>query len=88
MLEELNHTIESIIKKNQHILDCGCGDAWNPIDVYSKSLWFCVTGERIPGLGASLFRNLISLSLLFWSYRNAKVSTTEPEQSLQTIGSP
>ena len=26
MLEELNNTIESIIKANQHILDCGCGD--------------------------------------------------------------
>ena len=49
-------------------MDCGCGDAWNPIDVFAKSLWSCFTGERIPGLGASLFRNLLSLTLLWLSF--------------------
>jgi hypothetical protein len=45
-------------------MDCGCGDAWNPIDAFTKSLWSALTGERIPGLSASLFRNIFTLSLL------------------------
>jgi hypothetical protein len=55
-------------------MDCGCGDAWNPIDVFSKSLWFTFTGEVISGLDASLFRNLCAISLVVYSLR--ALSTT------------
>ena len=49
-------------------MDCGCGDSWNPIDVFSKSAWYILTDIKLPGLPASLFRNLISLSILAYSY--------------------
>jgi uncharacterized membrane protein YphA (DoxX/SURF4 family) len=48
-------------------MDCGCGDSWNPIDILSKSIWYLCTDIKLPGLPASLFRNIISLSILTYS---------------------
>jgi len=52
-------------------MDCGCGDSWNPIDVFSKTAWFIITEIKLPGLPASLFRNVLSVSVLIYSLRSS-----------------
>jgi hypothetical protein len=50
--------------KSIEINDCGCGVSQNPLDIFAKQIWSWYSGEIIPGINASILRNIMAMILL------------------------
>ncbi len=74
MINEINNTIESLIKKNQHILDCGCGDGslltllnktkqttGYGIDIDENNILNCIQ-KNIPAYHGDILEGLSAIS--------------------------